>query len=117
MEKSPYREVWVEIPNGQSMCALINGEWGWLMYLRYKGDAGFSSRNIKYKGPAESTIEYRLDNGQHDEYPASWAYPVAVIERALQFFQTQQIPPTFIHWHNDSENGVELEYKTANNQL
>ncbi|MFH6598459.1 Imm1 family immunity protein [Ectopseudomonas khazarica] len=117
MEKSPYREVWVEIPDGQSMCALINGEWGWLMYLRYKGDAGFSSRNIKYKGPAESTIEYRLDNGQHDEYPASWAYPVAVIEHALQFFQTQQIPPTFIHWHNDSEDGAELEYKTANNQL
>jgi hypothetical protein len=49
--------------------------------------------------------------------PHPAAYPVAVIEHALQFFQTQQIPPTFIHWHNDSEDGVELEYKTANNQI
>ena len=23
MEKSPFREVWIEIPDGQSMCALI----------------------------------------------------------------------------------------------
>jgi hypothetical protein len=85
MEKSPFREVWVEIPDGQSMCALINDEWGRLMYLRYKGDAGFSSRNINYEGPAEPTIEYRLDNGQHGEHPASWAYPVYIIEHALHF--------------------------------
>ena len=55
------------------------------MYLRYNGDVGFSSRNIKYEGPAKSTIEYRLDNGRHDEYPASWTYPVDVIEHALHF--------------------------------
>ncbi len=87
------------------------------MYLRYNEDSGFSSRNANYKGPTESTIEYRLNNGQHDEYPASWAYPVDVVEHALHFFQTQQMPPAFIYWHNDSGDGVELEYKKANSQL
>jgi hypothetical protein len=36
-----YEEVWVRLPDGQSLCALINGDWGWLMYLREEGDSGF----------------------------------------------------------------------------
>ncbi|VXC88601.1 hypothetical protein PSEUDO9AZ_20528 [Pseudomonas sp. 9AZ] len=40
-----------------------------------------------------------------------------MIEHALNFFQTQHTPPVFIHWHNDSEDGVELEYKKVNTQL
>ena len=51
------------------MVALINGEFGWLMYLRYDGDAGFSSRNPSYQGPSDAMIEYFLSNGQLDEYP------------------------------------------------
>ena len=109
MTESPYREVWVETPDGKSMCALINGDYGWLMYLRENGDAGFSSRNPEYDGPANATIEYQLSNGQQDRYPASWAIPVAVIDRALRFFQEQNAPPPFICWHNDSDDGVILQ--------
>ena len=83
------------------------------MYLRENGDAGFSSQNPNYSGPADATIEYRLSNGQQDEYPASWALSVAEIERALNFFQKEHKPPTFIHWHNDSGDGTVLEHQDA----
>ena len=110
MNGSPYREVWIEAPDGQSMCALINDQWGWLMYLREEGDAGFSSRNPVYAGAPEATIGYRLDNGQLDQYLASWAYPIAVIENALRFFEENHAPPPFIRWHNDSGDGVVLDH-------
>jgi hypothetical protein len=35
---SNFREVWVESSGGRSLCALINGDIGFLMYLRYDGD-------------------------------------------------------------------------------
>jgi hypothetical protein len=55
-------------------------------------------------------IEYILSNGQRDEYPASWALPIADIRRAFDFFRTERKPPPFVRWHNDSGDGVTLEY-------
>jgi hypothetical protein len=98
---SPFAEAWVETPDGQSMYALINGDRGWLMYLRENGDSGFSSRNPNYGGPANAEIEYRLSNGQHDLYPASWALPVAEVRRALEYFESHCQRPPFITWHED----------------
>ena len=106
-DKSQFDELWVELPDGQSMCALINGDRGWLMYLRHgDGDAGFSSRNPDYAGPPDAMIEYQLSNGQHDLYPASWAYPIAQIREGLEYFRQYQRPPSFITWHNDSGDGA-----------
>jgi hypothetical protein len=114
MNKSQFRDVSVESPDGQSLCALINGDCGWLMYLRHRdGDPGFSSRNPNYTGSCNATIEYVLSNGQVDEYPASWAYPTAEVERALEFFRKERVPPPFIRWHNDSDDGVALEYQNV----
>jgi hypothetical protein len=113
MTDTQYRELWVESPDGQSLCALINGDRGWLMYLREMGDAGFSSRNPDYAGPADAMIEYRLANGDTDEYPASWSLPIDAVERALEYFRTEHKPPPFIHWYNDSEDGVTLEYRNT----
>jgi hypothetical protein len=104
-EASRFREIWLESSSGASLGALINGEIGWLTYMRHDGDAGFSSRNPGYVGPADQMIEYRLNNGQVDEYPQAWAYPVEVVERALEHFRQTGTPPTFIHWHNDSGDG------------
>ncbi|MBI1373007.1 MAG: hypothetical protein GC159_09625 [Phycisphaera sp.] len=101
-----FREIWVESPDGQSMCALINGDVGWLMYLRENGDAGFSSRNPNYDGNPEAMIEYHLSNGQHDEYPRAWALPISTIEQALEYFRTHHTPPPFVTWHNDSDDGT-----------
>jgi hypothetical protein len=98
---SPYEEVWVDSPDGQSLCALINGDRGWLMYLREEGDSGFSSRNPDYTGPANAQIEYELSNGQHDFYPASWALPIAEVRRALEYFAQEHRQPPFVVWHED----------------
>jgi len=106
MNETPFREVWVDGPNGQSVCALISGEVGWLMYLREPEDAGFSSRNPGYQGPPEAVTSYVLANGQRDEYPSAWTYPVAIVEEALSYFRAHGAPPSFITWHNDSGDGL-----------
>jgi hypothetical protein len=96
-----FREVWEHKPDGRALCALINGDLGWLMYLREEGDSGFSSRNADYAGAEDATIEYRLSNGQVDEYPASWALPVAIVERALAHFRKTGDRAPFVTWHAD----------------
>ena len=102
VDRSKYDEIWVEAEDGQAMCALINGELGWLMYLRERGDAGFSSRNPDYAGPEGASLEYYLSNGQRDVYPLAWALPIAEVRRALEYFKREQKPPPFIRWRNDS---------------
>lgn len=100
-----YAEIWVDHGNYPSLCALVNGDRAWLMYLRYDGDAGFSSRNPWYKGSKSAVIEYLLCNGQLDEYPASWAYPTGKVFNALESFAATRKTPSSIKWFNDSGDG------------
>lgn len=100
------KEIWKETKDGQKLCALISGNKGFLMYLRHSADVGFTSRNPSYMGPEKAMIEYTLNNGQVDEFPASWAIPVEEIEKALEYFDQSAAPPPFIHWHNDSDDGA-----------
>ncbi len=96
------REVWLELgDDGPRLCALITGDRGWLMYLREPGDSGLSSRNPRYRGKPDASIEYRLSNGQVDAYPASWAYDLATVYEALIEFAAAGMPPTPIQWHAD----------------
>src|SRR5262245_27105727 len=111
MSDQQYQEIWAKTPDGQAMCALVNGDRGWLMYLRRTGDAGFSSRSPNFTGPRDAVIEYVLSNGQRDQYPASWAIPKVDIDRALAFFRREWKPAPFVLWHNDSGDGVDIEYK------
>jgi hypothetical protein len=67
--------------------------------------AGFRSRNPEYDGPPDARIEYFLSNGQRDIYPASWAFPVGEVRRALDDFERERRPPSFITWYNDSGDG------------
>jgi hypothetical protein len=85
------------------LAALLNRDIGWLMYLRHdEGDAGFSSRNPAFGGSDSAMIEYQLSNGQHDEYPASWALPAKEIMRALEhFIEHQGDRAPFVCWHAD----------------
>ena len=78
------------------------------MFLRAPGDPGFSSRNPTYDGKLDATISYVLSNGQVDSYPASWALPIATVERALQFFRAKNRAPPFISWHNDANDGSHI---------
>jgi hypothetical protein len=100
---SPYGEIWINTPDGQSMSALIHGDVGWLMYLREEGDSGFTSRNPEYDGPSTAEIEYELSNGQHDFYPASWAIPIAEVRAALEYFEREHRPPPFVRWIDDAD--------------
>jgi hypothetical protein len=112
---SQYQEIWIETSDGPAMCALINNEVGWLMYLRHKGDSGFSSRNSKYQGSLDAVIEYVLSNGQKDAYPASWALPVGEVKRALEYFRQTSSPPPFVLWCNESDDGMTLPYEAEYN--
>jgi hypothetical protein len=96
-----FREIWLEVEDGPALCALLNGNLGWLMYLREDGDAGFGSRNPAFEGAKSSVIGYRLSNGQHEEYPASWALTEEEIIRALEYFvEHQGSRAPFVNWHD-----------------
>jgi hypothetical protein len=120
-----FREIWVGMDSGgPSLAALMNTNIGWLTYLRHNdGDPGFSSRNPTYdesdamqsglafdslfNGKHVPVIEYRLSNGQIDEYPAGWALPEPDIMRALEYFvEHEGRRPPFVQWHDDG-NGIE----------
>ena len=97
--KDGYKEICVSNDEDeQSMTALTNGEFGWLMYLREDGDAGFSSRNPDYRGEAAETMDFYLSNGQLDEYPLAWVLPIKQIERALDYFEKHRRLPESIIW-------------------
>jgi len=100
-DPAQYKEVWAVLPDGQRICLLLNGDRGFLMYLRHAdGDCGFSTRNPYCND--DGKIDYILENGQGDEYPAKWAYPLPVLSEALQeFLQTGKIPSR-VSWHDDS---------------
>ena len=100
--RQQFREIWLFAPGGPAICALCNGNRGWLMYLREAGDTGFSSRNPDYNGDAEAIYEYRLCNGQTDHYPAAWAIPETDLLQALEHFFVHKQRSPFVTWHEDS---------------
>ncbi len=103
-EKSPYKEIWVDTGDDeQTLTALINGDYGFLMYLPDDESAGFTSRNPEYSGSDDETMEFYLSNGQLDEYPLSWVIPAEQVEKAVEFFKFFHKMPDFITWHDDSE--------------
>ena len=81
-----------------AICALINGEAAWLMFMRCEGDAGLSTRNGTYAGPRQAVIEYHLSNGQRDEYPASWNITTGEALRALEYFLTEATMAPWLEW-------------------
>ena len=116
-----FREIWVSIDSGgPSLCAHMNTNVGWLMYLRHdQGDSGFTSRNPTYDesdtlgglafdgryGTEKHVpvITYRWSNGMEEEFPASWALPESDIVRALEYFvEHEGRRSPFVQWHDDA---------------
>jgi hypothetical protein len=79
--KDDYSEVWIKGHEESSLCAMINPNNAFLMYLRYEGDTGFRSNNKS--GHDNNTIEFRLSNGQSDHYPESWLTKKEKVKSAL----------------------------------
>jgi len=103
IRRTQFSEVWLQHTDGwPALCALINGESAWLMFLRYEGDAGFSTRDPKYSGPPKAKIEYYLSNGQRDEYPASWNITTTEALRALEHFLEEETMAPWLTWQDDS---------------
>jgi Immunity protein Imm1 len=101
--RTQFSEVWLQHADGwPAIGALINGEAAWLTYVRHEGDAGFSTRNPQYAGPAKAQIEYYLSNGQRDEYPASWNISVTEALRALEHFLEEETMAPWLSWQDDS---------------
>jgi hypothetical protein len=53
------REERIDAPSGASIHALTNGAVGWLMFLRFPDDSGFSSRNPQAKAGDDEIIQYQ----------------------------------------------------------
>lgn len=102
VRRSQFAEVWMQhAANWPSISALINGDAAWLMYLRFEGDAGFSTRDPNYSGPPKAVIEYYLSNGQRDEYPASWNITTAEALRALEYFFVEEGMAPWLQWQEE----------------
>jgi len=116
-----FREICINIDDGGSaLVALLNRSTGWLMHLRHYGDVGFSSRNPAFDASAAARsnpasisrwggalvpmIEYRMSNGQLDQYPASWALSEKEVTCALEYFvEHQGARAPFVVWHDDGQ--------------
>ncbi len=94
-----YNEIWLAKDPEPSLCALLNGSRGWLMYM-HTVDEGLQSINPDFAGDPESVREYRLSNGQIDEYPKSWALAESVILGALEYFIDHAEPAPFVAWRS-----------------
>ena len=98
-----FLEVWLNVDNGPSICAHMNRDVGWVMYLRENGDPGFSSRNPALNGTEKKLIEFELSNGQMDEYPGSWTFSKTQCFEALNYFLLHQARTPLMEWHDDSQ--------------
>jgi len=104
IRRTQFSEVWIYHTGGwPAICALVNGEAAWVMFMRYSGDAGFSTRNPLYDGPEKAVIEYHLSNGQHDEYLAAWNITTTEALRALEHFFERAAMAPWLHWYDDTE--------------
>ncbi len=102
ISKTPFCEVWITLSDGKSISALINREISWLMYLRYDGDPGFSSRNAEIAEDKNEMVTFYLSNGQRDQYPLSYTVSTASAVSALEYFFAAGDMAPWIKWHDDS---------------
>ena len=106
ISQNEYSDVILVSPDGDgvgpALYMLRNRDRAWLMYLRFDGDAGFSSRNPAYQGPSDATLDFYLSNGQLDHYPVAWVIPLAQARAAFESFFEHGKKPSSINWHDDS---------------
>ena len=94
--RAPYVELWLERDDRRLLCMLKSGERALLLFMEEPGAVGRTSRSDD--GVLPSTLSFRLDNGQIDEYPAAWTIPVNVALEALRYFcDTGELAP-FVRW-------------------
>ena len=105
-ERAPINEpgqlLRFEHDNGMILTGAVYGDGAFLLYQLNENDAGWSSRNPTYEGPADAVFPLLLENGQRDDIPACWVIPLhEAIRAAKYFFSTGEKAP-YIHWHHET---------------
>ena len=95
-------EIWITHETGSLLCALLNARFGWMMFLRFPEDAGFSSRNCMISSNESDTESFILANGQVDRYPRKWTFERDAILDAVIDFAQSGIRPLSVDWHDDT---------------
>jgi hypothetical protein len=110
VRQQQFSEVWLEASDdGPSLAILVHDEHALLMYLPdNEGGLGFTSRNPAYVGAPDAQIEFMLANGQMDEHPAAWTYPLSVgCAVCRDFIVRQGALSSLITWHDDNNTDEE----------
>ena len=97
-----YAEIWIDHNNFPALGGLIHADRGWLMLIRYDGDAGYSSRGSDEAAHSAEELDFILDNGQRDLYPLAWTLPTVDVLNALRHFAASRQVPESVRWHNDA---------------
>lgn len=99
-----FAEIWLSLnkQDTPSLCILVNKERAFVMYLRYNGDVGYTSRDLTKSNTTEK-IDFYLANGQLDKYPLFSTIPIQDAIKALQYFYLHQNMDPIITWYNDNE--------------
>ena len=97
-----YAEIWIDQSNFPALCGLIHANRGWLMLIRYDGDAGYSSRSWDAAADSIEALDFVLANRQRDLYPLAWTLPTGDLLDALRRFARSGKVPESIRWHNDA---------------
>lgn len=86
-----------------------------LIYFRYCGDAGFSSRDPAYGGPINAMLDFQLSNSQVDTYPAYWTIPLTAAMCALEYAFLHRERAPWVAWNDDSaqDSWDEWQARTA----
>jgi hypothetical protein len=94
-------EIEISTTDGASLSALINSRRGWLMFSRFSGDVGFSSRNFSDNHSENNMENFVLANGQEDAYPSSWTFARNATFGAILEFVHSGLRPIAVDWHDD----------------
>jgi len=78
-----------------SMTVLTSENGALLMFLREKGNSGFTSRSRTNE--KKDLVDFKLSNGQLDEYPTNWLVGHEEARRAIVEYKTGQRLDT-INW-------------------
>ena len=85
-----------------------------LFYFRYSGDPGFTSRDPAYAGPKDAMLDFRLSNGQIDEYPAYWTVPIEDALCALEYAFVHRARAPWVSWNDETGLDSWQEWGTVN---
>ncbi len=70
-----------------------------IMFLRFSGDVGFTSRS----NYPEQLLDFTV-SGQKDQYPGNWTIPYEEAKKVIAyFFDHQEMLPSVL-WHDDSQS-------------